>query len=79
MASNQEEQLKERLKWLKEIRRIQDAEEHLYSNDYISMFRKQIVPLEYRDYTELSSESLGEHIERIERDLRDLNAGEFER
>jgi hypothetical protein len=81
MVSKEEEQeqLRERLKWLKEVKRLKQDSERLYSNSYLQGFRDHIIPPEYRDMDGVSEEGVNEIIQRYERDLKDLLDGEFQK
>lgn len=81
MVSKEEEEqeLRERLKWLKEVKRLKQDSERLYSNSYLQGFRDHVIPPEYRDMDGVSEDEIDEIIQRCERDLEDLLDGEFQR
>ena len=79
MVSKEEEQLRERLKWLKEVKRLKQDNERLYSNSYLQGFRDRVIPPEYRDMDGVSEDEIDEIIQRCERDLEDLLDGEFQK
>ena len=81
MVSKEEEkqELRERIKWLREVRLLKQNSERLYSNSYLQGFRDYVMPPEYRDMDGVSEDEIDEIIQRYERDLEDLQDGEFQR
>ena len=79
VSKEAEQRLIERIKWLKEVRRLKQDNERLYSNSYLQGFRDYVMPPEYRDMDGVSEDEIDEIIQRYERDLEDLQDGEFQR
>ena len=73
------EQLSETLRWLKEVKRLKQDSERLYSNSYLQGYRDYVIPPEYRDMDGVSEDELEQIIQRYERDLKDLQTGNFQR
>ena len=73
----EKEQLEERLKWLKEARRINEDRHTCFSNDFQKCFHEDVMPSEYQALCDVEDEELEQHIERIERDLKHIERGEF--
>jgi hypothetical protein len=72
-------QLSETLRWLKEVKRLKQDSERLYSNSYLQGYRDYVIPPEYRDMDGVSEDELEQIIQRYERDLKDLQTGNFQR
>jgi hypothetical protein len=72
------EQLSETLRWLKEVKRLKQDSERLYSNSYLQGYRDYVIPPEYRDMDGVSEDELEQIIQRYERDLKDLQTGNFQ-
>ena len=79
VSKEAEQRLIERIKWLKEVKRLKQDNERLYSNSYLQGFRDYVIPPEYRDMDGVSEDEIDEIIQRYERDLEDLQDGEFQR
>ena len=79
VSKEAEQRLIERIKWLKEVRRLKQDNERLYSNSYLQGFRDYVIPPEYRDMDGVSEDEIDEIIQRYERDLEDLQDGEFQK
>ena len=79
VSKEAEQRLIERIKWLKEVKRLKQDNERLYSNSYLQGFRDYVMPPEYRDMDGVSEDEIDEIIQRCERDLEDLLDGEFQR
>jgi len=75
----EKEQLSETLRWLKEVKRLKQDSECLYSNSYLQGYRDYVIPSEYRDMDGVSEDELEQIIQRYERDLEDLETGKFQR
>jgi hypothetical protein len=75
----EEEILQEKLRWLKEVKRLSEEGMHLHNHRYLMTFRDNIIPREYRNMVDIPKEQLEDHIRRIEQDLEDLQNGEFQR
>ncbi|ERG92753.1 MAG: hypothetical protein J07HQW1_02800 [Haloquadratum walsbyi J07HQW1] len=73
------EQLSETIRWLKEVKRLKQDSERLYSNSYLQGYRDYVIPPEYRDMDGVSEDELEQIIQRYERDLKDLQTGNFQR
>ncbi|ESS02886.1 MAG: hypothetical protein A07HR67_02392 [uncultured archaeon A07HR67] len=73
----EEEILKERLRYLREAKRIGENEHSFYCNKYLKCFRNDILPTEFQALADISESQLQSHIDRIERDLEDARANEF--
>lgn len=76
-TTDQEDLLKQRLRWLKEARLINENRHTAFANDYLQCFQNHIIPNEFSALCDIEDEVLNEHIRRIERDLEDLERGEF--
>jgi hypothetical protein len=72
------ERLEEALRWLKEVKRLKQDENRLYSNSYLQGYRQYIIPRKYHDMEGVSEDEVDQIIQRYERDLEDLEAGEFQ-
>ncbi len=72
-------QLSETLRWLKEVKRLKQDSERLYSNSYLQGYRDYVIPPKYRDMDGVSEDELEQIIQRYERDLKDLQTGNFQR
>jgi len=79
VSKEAEQRLIERIKWLKEVKRLKQDNERLYSNSYLQGFRDYVMPPEYRDMDGVSEDEIDEIIQRYERDLEDLQDGEFQK
>jgi hypothetical protein len=79
VSKEAEQRLIERIKWLKEVKRLKQDNERLYSNSYLQGFRDYVIPPEYRDMDGVSEDELDEIIQRCKRDLKDLQDGEFQK
>jgi len=79
MSKEAEQRLIERINWLKEVKRLKQDNERLYANLYLQGFRDYVIPPEYRDMDGVSEDEIDEIIQRCERDLEDLQDGEFQR
>ena len=77
MAITDEALLEERLKWLKEARRINQDRHTAFANDYLECFHNHIIPSEFSALCDVEDEVLNDHIRRIEQDLHDARANEF--
>jgi len=75
--ATEEELLKERLRWLKEARRINEDRHTVFANDYLECFQNHIIPSEFSALCDVEDEVLNDHIRRIEQDLQDARAEEF--
>ncbi|PHQ41260.1 hypothetical protein Z052_15410 [Halorubrum sp. C191] len=74
-----EELLEERLKWLKEAKRVQESRINHHQNPYLECFKNHYLPIQFQRLTDIDSSVLEEHIERLERDLQDAKEGEFKK
>ncbi|ERG98790.1 MAG: hypothetical protein J07HQX50_02837 [Haloquadratum sp. J07HQX50] len=72
------ERLEEALRWLKEVKRLKQDENRFYSNSYLQGYRQYIIPRKYHDMEGVSEDEVDQIIQRYERDLEDLEAGEFQ-
>lgn len=74
---HQEELLEQRLKWIREAKRVQDDRMEHHQNPFLECFQNHCLPQEFQRLTDIDSSTLERHIERLERDLKDLRRGEF--
>ncbi|CCC40976.1 hypothetical protein [Haloquadratum walsbyi] len=73
------ERLEEALRWLKEVKRLKQDKERLYSNSFLQGYKQYIIPHKYHDMEGVSEDEVDKIIQRYERDLEDLETGNFQK
>ena len=71
-----ERRLRTELKWAREALAIAEMQESM-SFHGIAEARKECIDLQYRHMADWQAEDIEDHIERLSRDISDLQAGEF--
>jgi len=72
-----ERRLRTELRWAREALAIAEMQEQSMSYHGIAESRKECIPFEYRYMSEWDSDDISEFIERTERDLKHIRAGEW--
>ena len=73
------ERLEEALRWLKEVKRLKEDKERLYSNSFLQGYKQYIIPHKCHDMEGVSEDEVDKIIQRYERDLEDLETGNFQK